>query len=482
MNRSRVVLALTLAVAALICYQLLLADPVVGLADNGDYSRTANLFGLGSTITDPAGRYENFLVRKYVTDAYWQSGYYSSQQVLIAAAVLANKVISKDGLFDITLMGAVNALFLLAGFGVFLAGLSSRTSTPVFVLLCATGLVFFFDTGYIAYLNSFYTEPVGYACLFALAGFYLLLAAPNRGTKQRKWLLAGYGLAALLLITSKMQYVPLAPLLAGLGWIAAGAAPLRTRWILPAVILAAAILYWRVGDPPYADRFHRYNTLAMGVLYQSPTLEADLAELGIPPQYAGLVGKHYWQIDPALAESQAVTDEFISKGGYAQVIGFYLRHPARLVFQINLSMQRGLALSPEYLGNFEASAGLPPLSINRSFNLWSSIRTSILPQSAWPPAAILLAGLLLGIWQVVRGRRIPGGFSPAALTLAWTAMAGLCLLTAVLGEGQKDIVKHLFFYNALLDMLVLFLAAAAGEGALAFIRAARRPARSTPPA
>src|SRR5712691_6372578 len=98
--------------SAIVSYQILV-PPVVGLANNGDFGKVIGVFNLTGPIQDENAwadtRYE-FNPKKH----YW-AGFYSSEHLLLAAAIAANTVLSKDGYFDLRSIGLIHeALFLLA--------------------------------------------------------------------------------------------------------------------------------------------------------------------------------------------------------------------------------------------------------------------------------------------------------------------------------------------------------------------------------
>src|SRR5579864_6852333 len=101
------------AAAAILSYQLFI-PPIVGLADQGDFARIIGRFGYApedksATIA--------FVARKYVRDPAsrlpeWEQP--SSEYLFVGAAILLNKLFSRDGKLDIVMIGAVHALAFLA--------------------------------------------------------------------------------------------------------------------------------------------------------------------------------------------------------------------------------------------------------------------------------------------------------------------------------------------------------------------------------
>src|SRR5260370_31310100 len=96
-----------IAAAAAILTYLLFIPPVIGLADQGDFRKTIGRFGYGPQHSDGALNI-SFVERKYVPDPRFReinSEQMSSEYLFVMAALLANKVISKDGKLDLLVIG-----------------------------------------------------------------------------------------------------------------------------------------------------------------------------------------------------------------------------------------------------------------------------------------------------------------------------------------------------------------------------------------
>ena len=155
------------AAAAIILSWQLFFPPIVGQADQGDFTRMIGRFGYGAV--DKSAEYA-FLARKYVPDPNARLRVYeqvSSEYIFVGAAVLFNRVFSRDGSLDITIIGLVHMLAFLYAFYRLLLATGPLRAAPLIWILALLALT---DVGYVAYWNSFYAEPA--SCIF----FLLLLA------------------------------------------------------------------------------------------------------------------------------------------------------------------------------------------------------------------------------------------------------------------------------------------------------------------
>src|SRR5580692_5577812 len=114
-NGGKLYIAVLAAAGAILTCQLFI-PPIVGLADQGDFIRTIGRFGYGP---QHHGSLEYAYVEpKYIPDPHYRSPGWeqaNSEYLFVAAALLLNKVVSRDGTLDITVAGWVHAVaFLVA--------------------------------------------------------------------------------------------------------------------------------------------------------------------------------------------------------------------------------------------------------------------------------------------------------------------------------------------------------------------------------
>ena len=112
MRADRIVAAAIAAGAAVLTAQLLL-PPIVGLADNGDFSKVMRPAGLAYVEPEPA-RYFRWASSKFAFAAPRPDpdGYRTSETVLARSATAASGLVGAS-LFDIRALGALHAALLL---------------------------------------------------------------------------------------------------------------------------------------------------------------------------------------------------------------------------------------------------------------------------------------------------------------------------------------------------------------------------------
>ena len=442
------------AAAAVLFYQLFI-PPIAGLADQGDFIRTIGRFGYGP-------RHRGTLKYVYVEPTYVRDPAYrapeweqaNSEYLFVAAALLVNQLVSRDGMLDIRIVGLVHVVAFL---GAFARLLSVTRRVRCYPLLWIGALLALTDVGYAVYWNSLYTEPA--SCIF----FLLLLAetveigwkAQLSGPNACRWILW-----AALWVLAKSQNAPLGLLLGLFAFRLAFWT--RSQHVRVATVLGGCALLgcaaFDVLTMPMGPRMSAaYDMVFSAILVESKDPRADLRVLGLDPDLARYAGTGAWTagtVFPKLAASGVLGANVT----IFTVERFYLRRPARLWRHLKAALPKITFVRPEWYGNFEPSAGVPPAALSQRFNLWSGFHEHVLPRfskwivlalAAWPPVA-------LWIWirerNQVRRRRVE-----------LFALLPLCCLTAMFASvfgDSYDFVKHMYLFNLLLDACMLCAAVA----------------------
>ncbi len=418
------------AVAAVLAFQLFV-PPIVGLSDQGDFGRMIGRFGYGpadKSMPLSAG----FVQAKYVRDASTripileQAG---PEYFFVGSAVAVSRIWS-DAL-DIRVVGLIHAIAFLAAFAWLL-----RVTGPVTWMVAAIALT---DVGYVAYWNSFYTEPA--TCIF-----FLFLVAESgsmlRGAISR-WQIARWCVWAAMLVWAKSSNYPLAavlvPLAIYLGWRGKNT---RAAGIAGASIIAAFAILTMWTRPGPMRQATTYNAIFMAILPESPTPDADLQALGLDPRLSSFSGTGAWT--PRTAFPDLYNRELLHRVTGATVARFYLLHPARIWRRAKAVLPVAFSLRPEWCGNFEASAGRPEGAKTRRFTQWSWIHERVFA----PAGRFILIALVLLTAVVFRGGmrfKFVGALAAGAL---------IAFLTAACGDAW-DNVKHMYLFNVLLDATVI---------------------------
>jgi hypothetical protein len=444
--------AFWLAVCAGILAWKLFLPGFIGMADNSDFGKVAGPLCLASA--EPEG--ENFFHPLYVRGQ--QNCYHphipSSEVSLAWLASTLEQTVGDPARFDIRWLGAIHSLVFLAFYYSVLTLLRPLTAIARFSL-SLLALWIFADIGLIAYLNSFYSDVPA-----VLGGLATALLAVNLLAAKR--LAPGplllFGLAALLLITSKAQHGVFGPIPAGLaflfGWRASGKST-RATGLLVGVALLAATVWILAGTPASYTAQARFNLIFFKIAPNSASPARDLAELGLGPADARYIGLHSFTPDTPM-KNPAWVDSFRVRSNYGRVLQFYLRHPSRAlaILQADLGDQAWQRRAPG-LSNFQRQSGRPEGASSTSLGSWSTLRTGAF--RTWPAHIVVWLVLLppAALWLAIRDASL------LRRSLAWTILAVSLAAWGEFGIASLadacETPRHLLMFHVFTDVSI-FLA------------------------
>ena len=430
----------------------LMASPIVGMADNGDFERIIAQAGLYQLPGLSYDTYFNYINRYFIFSKPLYSYYISSQTILVKMAMLVNDVIHPSSNFDITVLGYIYILiFGLGIYSICRAIAKYKMASWARFLIMLLMLMMFTDVGYTAYFNSFYGEPTTFVFLFLTLGLLLNVLVDN----PKIWLLVIFFVAALLFLSAKIENAPL-----GVVFLAISIRMLflykrrlcKIIALVGAILIIAGSLGIYSATPRAIRQQNLYDSVFYGILMNSPSPETDLSQLGVDPKYSILKGTDAFSSTIDIYGKQFAQD-FYSRVGTADVIKFYLLHPRHLLVELQAVAIAAAKNRPDYIGNYQKSAGLAPVSISNRWSFWGALKKRCLPQSIW----FYLVFFCLYILAVVNAHlRIDTKQAQllAEFCGAIGIMAALAFLV-VLGDGEFGLVKHLFLFEVLFDISLL---------------------------
>ncbi len=442
--------------ASLVLIITLFVPPLVGMADNGDFYRAINGNGLYKLDRDAPDQFLSYFSSRYGIYQYfndYEDSLVSSQTPFIHAAVVLDRLLTgNDAVFDVRFLAfliglwALVALYLLVDYATW--GLEKRFS----YLIAAIAVLIFFDTGYIAYFNSFYAEGLVLVSFLTAMTCALLIRQRRYSTYA---LLAAYVLSGAILTGAKQQNAPLGvllgllciPMMLGLPQPDCDAAP-KAKAVRRVITGACAFLLCFCGGAVYIlipqefVEINQYHAMTRGILMSAENPEEALEYFDIDPQYSLLDGSIYYERYPAVnVESDALKADFFPKYNFVSVAAYYLMHPHDLILMLNNAAENAYSIRPDVIGNFERSAGREPGQKAAFFTLHSTLKNIVIPKTV---------GFVL-IWLVT--------MLSLSLKDRWRTLVLLCVMlsgfsqvgVSIVGAGDADLSKHIFLYNVAFD-------------------------------
>jgi len=365
----------------------------------------------------------------------------SSEILLAGIARLAAWPFSRRGTFDLRWLGAVHALALLGAGAVLWR--ASRSLGAMAVTAAAFAVFAFTDVGYVAPLNSFYTQVASLVFLFWAAAFAALALAED---SRRAWPIAAYFAAAFLFVVSKPQEaVQSVPLLLFGAYLARRRG---RRWIAAAggamLLIAAAALY--AGTRGLFQEGGLYKVVFFEILPRSPDPKGDLHALGLDAASSRWIGTtNYGAASPF--RDPNVRASLFPRLGYGALARLYLTRPARAADALRRGAPAGLELRAN-LGNFEKSAGFPPGARSAAYSAWTRVRR------LGSGSAALLLVLFYGGNAILAGAgRLPAAARVPLATLV--AVGTLAFAVCTLSSAHLELTRKLYVFHAVTDLLLV---------------------------
>lgn len=402
-------------------WQLFVA-PVLGIANNGDYSKVSGHYRLAPTVGWGVGESEYYLTDyEFAPQHRYESGLATSEHVFVWPAVKLWRLLVSKERFSLLGLAAFHLVWFLIAAAFLLAGLD-RLGSTLGVVLAALWLS---DAATLCYLPGFYMDTA--ALLFAVA----LAASLAWWTLGARYAWAPAWLSALGIVTSKSQHAPLAILFAAAALLYA----VRRRNWIPVL---AAILLLAAGARMLTNATRDYAAVPVfTLLFHRIAPTGDL--LGLPEEYRRYVGLHAYSAGSPI-EDPAWRDRLLTHVDLRTIAFWYARHPAAVAGFLAADWQHYAGIQPDAgLGWRRREDGYSPRSQAGGVRIWSNLRAWLAPHGLWLG---LLAPVLL--WR-------KPGFPAMALVLA---LAIASFAVASLADALET-ARHLYLFQIFADGLVL---------------------------
>jgi hypothetical protein len=216
------------------------------------------------------------------------------------------------------------------------------------------------------------------------------------------------------------------------------------KWPVCVLLISVSLIWTVEGQPAHPRYVNIFNWIFYDILKYSPDRVGDMSILGINPQYESVIGRNY--PDPNLTGEQR--DNAARGKTYIDIGRFCLRRPNRCLAAVGRHARAGYDIRPDWY--FDK---IDPTKVKWS-SPWGAIRRYLHGRvSAWWLVMLTFVSLATGALALRRARSKEWGQAQIVLVI----MGVLQFFEASFGEGENEIVKHLFLFNAITDLLLMFL-------------------------
>lgn len=444
----------------LMLFKILGLQPIIGMADNGDYFRVIQPMGLYHLSDNFSDKHFSYFNRLYGISQFpleSKADFFSTQKIMMGLALWLDKLFTRDYVFDIRFLSVLYAaLFLLAVYWTVKYTKVLYKWQPWVVT--AAILLILADVGYIAYFNSFYGEPLSYVIFLLLIGESFKIIGEDEPKISS---LVIFALTALIFIGAKQQNSPLGVLLAILS---IRFLKLRGDRYWKAVVTASCVVFMLVSIFMYRSIsediriINQYHAITLGILKDSPNPGKDLEELGIDRKFAILANTTCYDEYPlVIMDSKEMKNEFYAKYSFAKILLFYIKHPDRFIQKMEKAAEYAFSIRPHSLGNYEKVEGFLPGKQAEIFNLWSHFKEIYMSHSL---RFIIVFYLIFMITTTIKYILARDHRIKMYLEVFWlVAVNGIIqFFIALIGAGEADLDKHLFLFNVCFDIMFVIVA------------------------
>lgn len=183
---------------ALLVYQLL-CQPIIGIANNGDFWRLSAAVGLEPILEE----HDTYMVDTYRYIDEVDTGFYSSYEVIIRLAKILSRIFGKRMVFQIQFISVIDIILFGILYVAFIILLKkARTSAQIYFMIAT--MIIFTDQYVVQYVNSFYSEIGGviYSITFLLAAIEEL-QTDDINKKKKLWALMCFAIVLFGIWISK---------------------------------------------------------------------------------------------------------------------------------------------------------------------------------------------------------------------------------------------------------------------------------------
>jgi len=435
----------------------------IGIADNGDYTRSMLWITTGPIGIEPnwppAGtedwsrRFNNYWI------PFWKLEWNISRStVLNTSAILLwfpgallNYLLYSSKILYLPTLSLFPKLLLFVMILLLFAWVKIQVKYRLFFLFgLAVPITFIFTSpDYISYFNSFYQETASFVFIFLfLASIIILKHHPNFAN-----LLSAIAFLAFL-TTSKASniYWPLIsiPLVIYL-WSVNKKIKMRIKIFITfaLIVILSFISYLITGRA--SVRNYPYHSLFYGVLTFSTNPLEHLRILGLNDDALRCINYSSFT-----AIGTDCFNEYQEEMKYTNTLKVICREPAVMFRFIKFSLDNMQILHPEYLGrySFDDPRNIENSSSTSLLNLMGVIKLRFFPKG------YLLAFILIVYigWFLFNLKKSGFYRDLAIVGLLSTIACMVDMIVAILGDGKQELIKHLFLSNVLFDVAaIMFL-------------------------
>lgn len=456
---------------------LLYVPSVAGLSDNTDYIRICQPAGMVTDNNlkffyfqrkyeyirsfDNLGSFFRFVINPGIED---KINLKSTKFLFVKTAQLASGVIlylkSKPiSHFDIVVLSLIYLALHSISAALLYKNLKTGKKEYDFVILLLIVTVFY-NMGYLLYYNSFFGEAV---ILFSFLLWFSVLLNLVQSEKKSYFFIIIYFISGAIFVGAKVANIPLGFLIAAFSlyfFRNIGSYGKKIVAITGACLIFTFSAYLYNAIPEWMKIPNNYHSIFYGILKNSDNPEIDLVKLGIDTKYSALADTNvYVNLKGFDIYSDEFQQEVYDKAGPYEVALYYLKNPERMFEKLVISAESSLFIRPPYLGNYRIEDDTEIVKFAGRNSVWEWIRKQFTGCAFAFVASVFILYFSVTVHQLVllKKRRISISSGFISVKIMLMIFAASQWIFPVIGNGEADLIKHMFLFNLLLDTMIILL-------------------------
>ncbi|MCL2574031.1 MAG: hypothetical protein FWE34_05700 [Defluviitaleaceae bacterium] len=448
----------------------------VGMSDQSDFGRVMDASSLTHYVHDRAfifiDRYTIILEPNSLLSNAWRimfseegiENYPSIHLLFVRLSVVANLFINRIigaplDVYRIGILGGMTAVMYAAL--LYWLFRQIRLQNPILDIIAKLVIIFIaVDVGYIAYFNSFFSESIQILAFMMLVVSGIRIFRGHTHPLDFVWLV----LASLIFGWSKFVNIPIAfIMIAVFAVIVIFSADvgyrLRRGIIIGVIALAGLVPLMLVYNaiPDWMDIDTNYNSVFFGIVkdVDDATARRHLQSLGLSPDMAQFASTNRYVAGAAPLFRELGFEEEFENISKMDLLLFYLRHPALLWANIEMSIAHSGMIRPWYIANYGHQA--ERLTPSDNFSGWSWLRVRMAFDTMWGSIILWLAFAAAFLTKAIAYLSHNGRRMAIALLLAILGSAAYSVVVQMIANGEADLAKHMFVYIQFADFAFVAL-------------------------
>ena len=451
-------------VVALLAVLILFVPNYLGMGNDNVAEEKMGYYRLAYLDEDAEamdGATNAYFTRIYGITSVERGTEFSLQGAMVMLARALDWLFTRDQRFDVRFLAFLYLLlYLPAVFLVLKAALERVKSFSESLLLAVVGALIFSDISYVAYFNSLYPDALFFILLLYMAGCSLLMHRESRFQNvyvllltlasmgfclvARRGFLGGLVMASFLLM--QLRQLP--------------ARGERVFCVVAATFVLTATVVSFLGLRSEFGDTGKYHAMTRGVLLQSSDPGKTLEDMGISVSYSVLADDSLYEAYPVTRlGNPLIGEEFLRRYTTRDIALYYVSHPGAMISMWDLGVKAAMNLRRDYCGNYELSAGMPPMGKSLMCSVWSVFKERSAPKTiGYVLVLAVIAFATTG--RKLFGRRANAGRSDYThfMTCACMLAVGMADLTyVIMHSGDAQLIQYNIVLGAVMDILLYFV-------------------------